>query len=106
MDGSNSGEAVLALVRHGHYVQGEGVPSAHLPHPLTARGREQAATCVEGLRALASERGLTIAPVRSSTVSSTWYGQGASGSKVTTVSPLRSPSVSALAAGLDTSRHA
>ncbi len=31
-----------ALIRHGHYEQPPGVPSAHLPHPLTATGRDQA----------------------------------------------------------------
>jgi len=50
---------VIALVRHGHYVQGDGVPSAHLPHPLTELGREQAADCVRTLLEFAWAEGLT-----------------------------------------------
>lgn len=32
----------FALIRHGSFVQPQGVPSAHLPHPLDALGRKQA----------------------------------------------------------------
>ncbi len=51
---------VFALVRHGHYEQPDGVPSAHLLHPLTDRGREQAAASVELIRMHARELGLGI----------------------------------------------
>lgn len=34
--------AVLAIARHGEYEQPPGIPSAHLAHPLTSEGREQA----------------------------------------------------------------
>lgn len=51
---------VFALVRHGHYEQPQGVPSAHLMRPLTDRGREQAAAGVELLRMHARELGLGI----------------------------------------------
>ncbi|EDM81573.1 Phosphoglycerate/bisphosphoglycerate mutase [Plesiocystis pacifica SIR-1] len=53
---------VAALVRHGDYEQPERVPSAHLPHPLTARGREQAAKLGHQLWAAASELGLRVNP--------------------------------------------
>lgn len=33
---------IAALVRHGEYQQPPGVPSAHLPHPLTELGKRQA----------------------------------------------------------------
>ena len=53
----------VALVRHGHYVQPAEVPSAHLPHPLTEKGRAQADACAITLRELAAELGARIAPV-------------------------------------------
>ena len=42
---------IAALVRHGDYEQPPGVPSAHLPHPLTAKGRAQARALAETLAA-------------------------------------------------------
>ena len=54
---------VVALVRHGDYEQPEDVPSAHLPHPLTAKGREQARELGARLHEAAAEHGLEIAPV-------------------------------------------
>ena len=33
---------IVALIRHGEYQQPPGVPSAHLPYPLTPEGRAQA----------------------------------------------------------------
>ena len=60
MDTTTSAFAVL--LRHGHYEQPEGVPSAWLPHPLTARGREQAASAIELVRACLEDAGVALAP--------------------------------------------
>lgn len=54
---------IAALIRHGDYHQPEGVPSAHLLHPLTKKGREQARAAVDGVRAYASHQNLIIASV-------------------------------------------
>lgn len=54
---------IAALCRHGDYEQPAGVPSAHLPHPLTARGREQARSMADELRSLCDTRGWTLCPV-------------------------------------------
>ncbi len=53
----------MALVRHGHYVQPADVPSAHLPHPLTEKGREQADACADALLTTAAELDAELAPV-------------------------------------------
>jgi 2,3-bisphosphoglycerate-dependent phosphoglycerate mutase len=53
----------VALVRHGHYVQPTDVPSAHLPHPLTDRGRAEADACADELRAVAADLRATFAPI-------------------------------------------
>ncbi|MCA9684260.1 MAG: histidine phosphatase family protein [Myxococcales bacterium] len=53
----------VALVRHGDYEQPEDVPSAHLPHPLTAKGREQARELGARLHQAAADLDLEIAPV-------------------------------------------
>jgi 2,3-bisphosphoglycerate-dependent phosphoglycerate mutase len=53
---------VVALVRHGDYEQPDRVPSASLPHPLTAKGREQARALATTLLAEARTHGLTLAP--------------------------------------------
>lgn len=50
----------IALVRHGEYEQPQDVPSAHLPHPLTERGREQAREGARTLHHYARERGVRI----------------------------------------------
>jgi len=55
-------QRLLAWIRHGEYAQPPGVPSAHLPHGLTARGREQAAEAARVIWQFASERGLTLDP--------------------------------------------
>lgn len=52
---------VVALVRHGDYEQPERVPSALLPHPLTAKGREQARELATTLLAEARAHELTLA---------------------------------------------
>lgn len=56
-------ERALAWIRHGEYAQPHGVPSAHLPHGLTARGREQARAAAHGVWAFAREHDLAIHPV-------------------------------------------
>lgn len=53
----------FALIRHGDYAQPAGVPSAHLPHPLTDEGREQARAGAIRLADAARERGWTLDPV-------------------------------------------
>ena len=54
---------IVALVRHGDYQQPPGVPSAHLPYPLTADGIEQAAAAAESLFGVASEQSWDIYPL-------------------------------------------
>jgi 2,3-bisphosphoglycerate-dependent phosphoglycerate mutase len=53
---------VVALVRHGDYEQPERVPSALLPHPLTAKGREQARELATTLLDEARAHALTLDP--------------------------------------------
>ena len=52
-----------ALVRHGEYHQPPGVPSAHLPHPLTETGLRQARQCAHEITALAASESWTVHPV-------------------------------------------
>jgi 2,3-bisphosphoglycerate-dependent phosphoglycerate mutase len=54
---------VAALIRHGSYEQPENVPSAHLPHPLTEKGRREAAAAARPIREFALGRGLPLDPV-------------------------------------------
>jgi 2,3-bisphosphoglycerate-dependent phosphoglycerate mutase len=54
---------VLALLRHGDYEQPDGVPSAHLPHALTDRGRDQARSSATGLWTFARAQRLALDPV-------------------------------------------
>lgn len=54
---------IAALVRHGDYHQPDKVPSAHLPHPLTARGREQARNLGFALHDEAQSHDLALDPV-------------------------------------------
>ncbi len=51
---------IVAIMRHAEYEQPSGVPSAHLPHPLTATGREQARAVAGELRAKAEAEGWAI----------------------------------------------
>jgi 2,3-bisphosphoglycerate-dependent phosphoglycerate mutase len=53
---------VVALVRHGEYEQPERVPSATLPHPLTATGCAQARELATTLRSAADTHALALAP--------------------------------------------
>jgi 2,3-bisphosphoglycerate-dependent phosphoglycerate mutase len=54
---------VAALVRHGDYHQPDRVPSAQLPHPLTAKGEDQARALGQALADEAQALGLTVDPV-------------------------------------------
>ena len=45
----------LAFIRHGAYEQPEGVPSAHLPHPLTNEGKQHAKSGASQLKELLKE---------------------------------------------------
>lgn len=51
---------VVAFIRHGAYMQPQGVPSAHLPYALSAEGREQARAAAAPLWAYARERELHV----------------------------------------------
>lgn len=53
----------IAFVRHGHYEQPEGVPSAWLPHPLTPEGEAQARAGARALCDAARERGWSMCSV-------------------------------------------
>lgn len=61
MPASNLIHAVL--LRHGHYEQPAGVPSAWLPHPLTEQGRAQASAAVARVRAELERVNATLHPV-------------------------------------------
>lgn len=54
---------VLAWIRHGEYAQPPGVPSAHLPHGLTPRGREQALAAARAVWQHARQHDLELDPV-------------------------------------------
>jgi len=54
---------IAALIRHGIYEQPTGVPSGHLPHPLTAEGRKQAAELAGELLAMCEENRWRLHPV-------------------------------------------
>lgn len=65
--------SVLAIMRHAEYEQPSGVPSAWLPHPLTAVGEQQAIEAATGLRRFLDEQGLQLDPVgHSSTMLRAW----------------------------------
>ncbi|MCB9916351.1 MAG: histidine phosphatase family protein [Planctomycetes bacterium] len=66
-------ELYVAFIRHAAFAQPEGVPSAHLPHPLTAEGRRQARALAGELVALSSELGAALHPrVHSSHLLRAW----------------------------------
>jgi 2,3-bisphosphoglycerate-dependent phosphoglycerate mutase len=54
---------IAALARHGIYEQPKGVPSAHLPHPLTPEGVEQSKKLGDHLQALCVRQGWDLHPV-------------------------------------------
>ncbi|MFV9615947.1 MAG: histidine phosphatase family protein [Gammaproteobacteria bacterium] len=54
---------IVAFVRHGEYQQPPGVPSAHLPYPLTSAGINQAVDAAESLKNTADEENWDIYPV-------------------------------------------
>lgn len=49
-----------ALIRHGEFERPDGVPSAHLPHPLTPKGREQAVKGAHRVLDMAAELGADV----------------------------------------------
>jgi 2,3-bisphosphoglycerate-dependent phosphoglycerate mutase len=51
---------IAALLRHGLYQQPAGVPSAHLPHPLTDEGRGQARAAAPLILAAAKQHGCVL----------------------------------------------
>jgi len=61
-EGRRRPRVVAAIVRHGSYRQPDETPSAHLPHPLTARGRDEAGAGVTELLELAAHHGLCVWP--------------------------------------------
>lgn len=54
---------IVAFIRHGEYLQLPGVPSAHLPYPLTPGGIRQASEVAELLLTVAAKENWTIYPV-------------------------------------------
>jgi len=54
---------IVAFVRHGEYQQPPGVPSAHLPYPLTSGGMKQASEAAERLLTVAAKENWNIDPV-------------------------------------------
>lgn len=57
---SAGGRRVAALVRHGHFDRPEGVASAHLPLPLSERGRRQARAAADTILADCERLGLAL----------------------------------------------
>jgi len=57
-----SSSSYIVVLRHGHSEQPEGVPSALLPHPLTAKGRRQSEGAILTLRAILKGHNLTLHP--------------------------------------------
>jgi 2,3-bisphosphoglycerate-dependent phosphoglycerate mutase len=55
-------QRVLAWIRHGEYAQPDDVPSAHVPHGLTAHGRDQALAAAQAVWQFAQQQGLELAP--------------------------------------------
>lgn len=53
----------VAVMRHGDYEQPKGVPSALLPHPLTAKGRTQSEEAVERIAELIGHFDLSLHPI-------------------------------------------
>lgn len=54
---------IAAIMRHGAYHQPAGVPSAHLPHPLTSVGLAQARAGARALSDTAAREGWRVHPV-------------------------------------------
>lgn len=70
---ASSPRLVVALIRHGHYEQPAGMPSAHLPHPLTERGREQVASGADKLATMIATHGWAVHPqIHCSTLLRAW----------------------------------
>lgn len=56
-------QLIAAIMRHGAYQQPDGVPSAHLPYPLTEEGREDARVGTRTLLNEMSRHGWQLEPV-------------------------------------------
>jgi len=54
---------IIALIRHGEYQQPTGIPSAHLPYPLTVSGKNQAREAAKILAAVSKTEHWKINPV-------------------------------------------
>ncbi|MDT8281577.1 MAG: histidine phosphatase family protein [Gammaproteobacteria bacterium] len=54
---------IVTFIRHGEYQQPPGVPSAHLPYPLTVSGMQQAAEAADRLMHTATRDNWNIYPV-------------------------------------------
>lgn len=66
-------EVIAALARHGQYAQPKGVPSAHLPHALTAEGRAAARAMADAVVATAAEHGWQVdSVIECSTLRRAW----------------------------------
>jgi len=60
---ANTTKVIVAFIRHGEYQQPVGVPSAHLPYPLTSNGIKQASEAAESLVIKAGKESWNIHPV-------------------------------------------
>ena len=66
-------QLIAALMRHGVYHQPDGVPSAHLPHPLTPQGETDARSGARALLAETTSRGWRLdAVIDSSSLLRAW----------------------------------
>jgi 2,3-bisphosphoglycerate-dependent phosphoglycerate mutase len=59
----SSGDAVIALVRHGSYRQPAATPSAHLPYPLDEGGRAQALAAADPILEAVDLLGCRLDPI-------------------------------------------
>lgn len=68
---------IAALIRHGAYRQPAGVPSAHLPHPLSRRGEAQARAAAGRLAETAAAHGWRLSrTIDSSELLRAWQTAG------------------------------
>jgi 2,3-bisphosphoglycerate-dependent phosphoglycerate mutase len=62
-EGVTRGRRVAGLVRHGHFDRPHHVASAHLPLPLSEKGRGQAREAAEPILRMSEELGLELDPI-------------------------------------------
>ena len=62
-DFRNNSSSYFVIMRHGYFQQPDDVPSALLPHPLTAKGRRQATGALLTLKALLKDHQLKLNPI-------------------------------------------